>query len=110
MTPIPGKSARGIGRPAAQPTLLHVSPSFSRGGVPLRTCRIINHFGKEFRHIIIALDGNLEALGDISPDIDVVSLAPAQRHSPLRDIVSAVLALRRIKPDLLITYNWGSMD
>jgi glycosyltransferase involved in cell wall biosynthesis len=103
----PVRSIRG---PAGQVLLLHVFPSFAMGGVPLRTCRLINHFGRQFRHKIIALDGNFDAARHVSSDIDIDLLTPAQRHSAFHHVVSAVTTLRRLKPDLLVTYNWGSME
>jgi L-malate glycosyltransferase len=101
---------RRIGEPTGQALLLHVFPSFAMGGVPLRTCRIINHFGRQFRHTIIALDGNFDAARQVSSDIDIDLLAPALRRSAVHNIASAGMTLRRVKPDLLVTYNWGSME
>src|SRR6202007_1986641 len=57
--------------------VLHVFPSFGVGGVPLRMVRIINHFGKRFRHTVIALDNNFEAAGGLAGDLDLV-LSPVR--------------------------------
>jgi glycosyltransferase involved in cell wall biosynthesis len=110
MISISAEPVRRIGGPAGQALLLHVFPSFAMGGVPLRTCRIINHFGRQFRHTIIALDGNFDAASQLSSDIDIDLLAPTLRPSAVHNIASAVMTLRRAKPDLLVTYNWGSME
>src|SRR4051794_29905693 len=105
------KSTRaGRSRPAlacaAQLSLLHVFPSFGIGGVPLRMCRIINHFGKKFRHTIIALDGNLDAAGQLSSGAEISLMTPtARKNGIVYDTVSAALTIRRVGPDLLITYN-----
>ena len=53
---------------------------------------------------------NLEAACHVSPDIDINVLAPMQRRKLIHDTVSAARTLRRLKPDLLVTYNWGSIE
>src|SRR3954447_17189474 len=91
-------------------SFLHVFPHFGIGGVPLRMCRVINHFGKRFRHTIVALDGIFDAAAQLSPDCDIDLLTPATRGGGiLSDTVSAARTLRRLGPDLLLTYNWGSI-
>lgn len=108
--PLPAEPVRSTREPALQPMLLHVFPSFAMGGVPLRTCRIINHFGRQFRHAIIALDDNFEAIRHVSPDINVHLLPSSQRRNVFRNILSAAMTLRRVRLDLLLTYNWGSIE
>ena len=91
--------------------VLHVFPSFGVGGVPLRMVRIINHFGKRFRHTVIALDNNFEAAGGLAGDLDLV-LSPvrALKRGTLQTVLDGALVLRRMRPDLLITYNWGAIE
>ena len=91
--------------------VLHVFPSFGVGGVPLRMVRVINHFGKRFRHTVIALDNNFEAAGGFACDLDV-ALSPVQalNWGMLHTLLDSALALRRLRPDLLITYNWGAIE
>lgn len=98
---------------ASDPELsfFHVFPSFGIGGVPLRMCRVINHFGKRFRHKIVALDGNFDAAAHLSADCDISLMTPAKRKGGIfYETVSAALTLWQIGPDLLLTYNWGSID
>ncbi len=91
--------------------VLHVFPSFGVGGVPLRMVRIINHFGKRFRHTVIALDNNFEAAGGLAGDLDLV-LSPVRafKQGTLYNVLDTALVLRRMRPDLLITYNWGAIE
>ena len=91
--------------------VLHVFPSFGVGGVPLRMVRIINHFGKRFRHTVIALDNNFEAAGGLAGDLDLV-LSPvrALKRGALHTVLDSALVLRRMHPNLLITYNWGAIE
>jgi glycosyltransferase involved in cell wall biosynthesis len=90
---------------------LHVFPSFGIGGVPLRMVRIINHFGRRFRHTLIALDNNFDAAAGVASGLDL-RLLP-MRH-PKRGILHTVAgcarSLRRLRPDLLLTYNWGAIE
>jgi glycosyltransferase involved in cell wall biosynthesis len=91
--------------------VLHVFPSFGVGGVPLRMVRVINHFGKRFRHTVIALDNNFEAAGGLAGDLDL-ALSPvrALKRGALHTVLDSALVLRRMHPDLLITYNWGAIE
>src|SRR5256885_17091724 len=86
--------------------VMHVFPSFGIGGVPLRMVRIINYLGKQFRHTIIALDNNIEAAAGIAGDLDV-ALSPVRddKRGMLHNLAGSALTLRRLRPDLLLTYN-----
>ena len=91
--------------------VLHVFPSFGIGGVPLRMVRIINHLGKRFRHTIIALDNNFDAAIGLSGDLNV-KLMPvrATNRGVLQNLAASVVAMRRLRPDFLLTYNWGAIE
>jgi glycosyltransferase involved in cell wall biosynthesis len=90
---------------------LHIFPSFGIGGVPLRMVRIINHLGSEFHHTVVALDENFDAAAGIARNIDVTiaSFGTAKR-SMLWNLASNARMLRRVRPDLLLTYNWGAIE
>jgi len=91
--------------------ILHVFPSFGIGGVPLRMARIINHLGRRFRHTIIALDNNFDAAAGVARDLDVTALpVGGTRRSTLHNLIGNALALRRLRPNLLLTYNWGAIE
>jgi glycosyltransferase involved in cell wall biosynthesis len=97
--------------PGAPVSCLHVFPSFEIGGVPLRTVRIINHLGSGFRHTVIALDNNYSAAERLAPAVTVSLFPPRRRiRGSLRAAFAAARVLRRLRPDLLLTYNWGAMD
>ena len=91
---------------------VHVFPSFGVGGVPLRMVRVINHFGARLRHTIISLDDNLEAAQSFAGNLDVQLMAAGRerRRGLVRTLVESAAALRRLRPDLLITYNWGAIE
>jgi L-malate glycosyltransferase len=91
--------------------VLHVFPSFGIGGVPLRMVRIINHLGKRFRHTVIALDNNFDATEGVASDLDVAVLPiRGAKRGMLHNLARSSLALRRQRPDLLLTYNWGAIE
>jgi L-malate glycosyltransferase len=73
--------------------------------------RIINHCEKRFRHTIIVLDNNLAAAASIRDDLDV-TLVPMRRvkQSVLHSVARSAVVLRRLRPDLLLTYNWGAIE
>lgn len=93
------------------PLVLHVLPSFAVGGVPARTTEIINYLGDAFRHAIVALDGNY-ACGDRLADtaqVDFPSLKNTAKQA-IGSLLSNHAMLRQLRPDLLLTYNWGTIE
>ena len=90
--------------------VLHVFPSFGIGGVPLRMVRVINHVGKRLRHTVIALDNNFEAAEGLAGDFELMPPPRNQNGSSLRAIVRGSMTLHRLRPDILMTYNWGAIE
>jgi L-malate glycosyltransferase len=91
--------------------LLHVFPSFGIGGVPLRMVRVINHFGKRFRHTVVALDNNFDAAAGVASDLELTLLPMRHRkRGALQAVIGSARALRHLRPDLLLTYNWGAIE
>ncbi len=91
--------------------LLHAFSTFATGGPQVRFASIANHFGRRYRHAIIAMDGNLSCRERLDPrlhlqlpDIEVRRGRNFGNIRPFRDV------LKRMRPDLLITYNWGAID
>jgi glycosyltransferase involved in cell wall biosynthesis len=73
--------------------------------------RVINHFGARLRHTVISLDDNLEAAQSFDGDLDVRLMAVGRhRRGLVRTLIESAAALRRLRPDLLITYNWGAIE
>jgi glycosyltransferase involved in cell wall biosynthesis len=89
--------------------LVHVLPSFEPGGAQLRVGNIINHLGARATHTILALDGNFAAAYRISSACRVryEPLPPGRGWSHLVGLRRMIAGLR---PDLLLTYNWGAID
>ncbi len=98
--------------PRTKRTLLHVYATFTIGGPQTRFAQLANHFGDAYRHVVIAMDGRTDTASRLDPGLDVELMDPPPRHGRggwalLRAIRARLDALR---PDLLITSNWGSMD
>lgn len=93
------------------PHLVHVFPAFDIGGPQVRTAELINHFGTRFRHTIVTLDRQSSARALIAPDLDVGVLGPPPANAllPLR-LAHLRNWLRQLQPDLLLTYNWATME
>jgi glycosyltransferase involved in cell wall biosynthesis len=91
--------------------LLHVFPTFAYGGVPIRIAGVINHFGCRYRHTVFALDGNLAAGSRLDPALAVRLADPGIAKGGLVGPLAAIARrLAAERPDLLLTYNWGSIE
>ncbi|MFC7049539.1 glycosyltransferase [Emcibacter nanhaiensis] len=92
------------------PHLFHVIPSFAHGGVPIRISYLINHFGAKARHSLIATNGEYDCRSRLDPDIDF----SIPEVPPVKGLIGKIFSYRKVlkdlQPDLLLTYNWGSMD
>jgi L-malate glycosyltransferase len=91
--------------------ILHVFPSFGMGGVPLRMARVINYFGTRLRHSVVALDQDFAAGANLAPHIDVARANfCSTEYGFASTLINSAAVLWRLRPDLLITYNWGSIE
>ncbi len=95
---------------ARPPHLLHVFSTFAAGGPEVRTIRLIATFGEEFRHSILAMDGCLDAAQALPPGAPVQILPSLPKRGSLRTAVRLRPVLDDVRPDLILTYNWGAFD
>jgi glycosyltransferase involved in cell wall biosynthesis len=91
--------------------LLHVFSTFRVGGPQMRFAAIANYFGRKYRHSIVAMDNAFDARDRLDPRLDV-ELMPLDyvKGSIFANIRLFRSVLKRVKPDLLVTYNWGSIE
>ena len=87
------------------PLLLHVFPSFAVGGAQVRFTALANRFGRRWRHLVVALDGDMACAQRLSPEVSHRLIA-----APPGGIAAAWRLLRQWRPSLLLTNNWGSFD
>src|SRR5688572_2524966 len=91
------------------PHLVHVFPSFEAGGAQLRIANVINHLNGRMRHTVLAINGNFGARYRVRAGLAEFQAAPPKRD-PLRTFGDLRRAILGISPDLILTYNWGSID
>jgi L-malate glycosyltransferase len=91
--------------------LLHVFSTFGVGGPEVRTCDLINHFGERYRHTIIAMDGRYECRAKLQSGVPVTYLEVQNfRQNLLKNVRQFARLLKQLQPDVLLTYNWGSIE
>ncbi len=91
--------------------LLHVFPAFELGGAQLRTATWINALGRDFRHTIVSINGQLECRERIDPSLDVHYPAAPGAGLGLPGRLRAYRRfIRDTAPDVMLTNNWGSIE
>lgn len=98
-----------MARPAR---LLHCHSTFALGGKEARAVRLMNAFGDEAEHVVLsAMPGALAAREAIDPGIRVAFPDDAPPlHGKPGPSRYAGLARYMAGFDLVLSYNWGSMD
>lgn len=92
------------------PRLLHVFATFAPGGPQVRTARLMNAFGGEWEHAVLAMDGVTSARDLVEPRVALELLETPPKRGSLATTRALRGLLRAVPHDLLLTYNWGSMD
>jgi L-malate glycosyltransferase len=87
---------------------MHIFPSFAPGGAELRVAKIIN--GTDFRNTILALTGDYSAAPHIRPGNTVDYLEPPPGRGGLLFFRRLGKLIRETRPDVVLTYNWGTID
>jgi glycosyltransferase involved in cell wall biosynthesis len=91
--------------------LLHVYATFAVGGPQTRFAAIANHFGRRWRHAIVALDGNTACREKLSPELDVAfPTVDIRKGDTFGNVFRYWRFLRTLRPDLVATSNWGSIE
>jgi glycosyltransferase involved in cell wall biosynthesis len=93
----------------APKTLLHVFPSFAIGGQQTRFATIAARLDQAYRHVIVSLDGRDTARRLLPESVDARMLGVPRSSGP-RGLMAYARAIRMIRPDVLVTYNWGSIE
>jgi glycosyltransferase involved in cell wall biosynthesis len=93
------------------PLVAHIFPTFAVGGSQARFAAIANHFGPAFRHIIVSLDGNLACRQSLDPALDVAFIPVfASKGAMVMNAWRYRRLLKKWKPDVLVTCNWGAIE
>jgi L-malate glycosyltransferase len=91
--------------------ILHCHSTFALGGKEARAVRLMNAFGDAATHTILSATNDLAARDAIDPavSVDFPADAPSLTGKPELGRYRA-LARYMAGFDLVLTYNWGSMD
>lgn len=91
--------------------ILHVFPSFELGGSQRRMTTYLNASPAPHTHLVHAMDDRYDA-APLSDHFRTAGIP--EKAIPKNGILSAVKTcrnfLKQVKPDLLVTYNWGSIE
>lgn len=102
-----------ISAPSKEVVILHVFPSFAIGGQQARLASLARGLGRGYRHFIVALDGEHGARALFSREIKA-SFSTLRMKKTSWISASNIWRLRKIiistAPNLLCTYNWGSIE
>jgi glycosyltransferase involved in cell wall biosynthesis len=91
--------------------LLHVFPTFARGGQQMRLAAIAHALGSEFSHSVVSLGADISARDAFQTpiEIEVVAAHGGPGLSP-QNIVRLRALICEKKPDILCTYNYGAIE
>lgn len=94
-----------------KPNILHVFPNFKIGGAQMRFALLSEKLSEHFSHTVLSIDGNQSAAEILPQGADVVFArkVAAPRLLPAR-LRAYRKRLQTMAPDLLVTYNWGSVE
>lgn len=113
LAPTEGGHLAGAKDREARKLLLHVFPSFAAGGSEIRFVALVNALDRRYRHTLLAMNGHYEAAEGLDKDVDIAFAAmPVVKTSTisLANLRNERRLLRRLRPDLLLTHNWGSIE
>jgi L-malate glycosyltransferase len=95
----------------ASPTLLHVFPMFKPGGAETRTVTLINALGDKYHNKITALHESYDAAKLIDPGVPFeIPEPPYGNQNLVGRLVTLQRWLKDMKPDLVLTHNWGAIE
>ena len=93
--------------------LLSVFSTFAVGGQQTRFVSLANALSDKYRHTVLAMDGNYEAASGLDARVDCAfenMSVVKSRGLSLANLRTARALLNRLRPGLLCTYNWGSIE
>lgn len=90
--------------------LLHVFPTFAVGGSQMRFAQLVRLHGARYRHTVLSLDGNYDMAGRLGAFPITYPKLEFDKRKALASWRLFRRTLRGIKPDVLLTYNWGAVE
>ena len=105
-------SVGGVSAPPAR--VLHVFSTFDVGGPQRRAVELVGRWhrttGRGVEHAVLALDGRTAAAKLWPSDVPMRLVDRPEPGKPWSRIAKIGRLLRAERPDLLCTYNWGSIE
>lgn len=93
------------------PQILSVFSTFAVGGPQVRFTKLAAHFGERFRHAVVAMDQDYGCRTRLDPRLDIAYPAvPFRKGRTAANVIQFRKTLRRLRPDLMVTNNWGSIE
>ncbi|MEO6595529.1 MAG: glycosyltransferase family 4 protein, partial [Planctomycetota bacterium] len=89
---------------------VHVFATFGAGGPQVRAVQLLQHLGAGYEHVVMAMDGRTEAAARVPKDLQVSFVEPPAHTGLLSTVRTQQRWLRELRPDLVLTYNWGSIE
>ena len=90
--------------------LLHVFPTFAVGGSQMRFAQLVRLHAERYRHTVLSLDGNYDMAGRLAAFPITYPKLEFDKRKTLASWRLFRRRLRDIKPDVLLTYNWGAVE
>jgi glycosyltransferase involved in cell wall biosynthesis len=91
--------------------LASIFPTFEVGGAQSRFVTLANHFGRDLKHVVVAMDGHYDCAERLAPGLDVeLRRYPLQKGRTFANRALFRRALQEIRPDVLVTHNWGTIE
>ena len=92
-------------------TLLHAFSTFDLGGSQARFVALANAYGPAYRHLIVAMDGRMQAAERLAANVNWQAMAIVNRRGgALANRVAFRQALQDWQPDAVFSYNWGAIE
>lgn len=90
--------------------ILHVFATFANGGSQVRFSTIAKQLGSQCEHLILAMDGCYDCMAMINGQAPATTLKPPPKRGLLQNLVWFRKLFAQLRPDLVMTYNWGAME
>ncbi len=90
--------------------VLHVFATFGKGGPQVRSAALMGRFPRGTTHFLVAMDGNTEALSLVPRGVTIQVLPPPGEKGFFKTSKAMAGLFRKVRPDLLLTYNWGAVE
>ena len=90
--------------------VLHVLSSFDPGGIETRLVEILSRW-PDTHHSILVRNGRVGCVDRLAPQVSFELVpAPPIEAGTLKTVRAMIGVLRRLRPDLVLTYNFGTIE